>query len=206
MNRPLEPAYHQIRGVRVYDGFLSQDAQNDLCEQLRKVAAQAPFFQPVTPSGRKMSVKMTSAGKYGWYTDRTGYRYRDTHPDGQAWPAIPTMLLDIWRQVTGLERVPDCCLVNYYSENAKMGLHQDKDEADFSWPVVSVSLGDRGLFRIGNLTRGGSTDSIWLNSGDVVMLGGEARLLYHGIDRIEFGTSPLLKAGGRLNITMRVVT
>lgn len=198
--------FQDIRGARFYDGFVSLPDQNDLLDQLREVAAIAPFFQPVTPSGKKMSVRMTSAGKFGWYTDRSGYRYRDTHPNGKAWPAIPSLLLGIWQALTGLARDPDCCLLNYYTKDAKMGMHQDKDEADFIWPVVSLSLGDRGLFRIGNLTRGGTTKSIWLNSGDVVVMGGDARLLYHGIDRIDFGSSPLLKDGGRLNITMRVVT
>ena len=86
-----------------------------------------------------------------------------------------------------------------------MGMHQDRDEADFSWPVVSVSLGDSGLFRIGNDTRGGKTESIWLESGDVVVMGGAARLHYHGVDRIKFGSSALLPKGGRINLTFRVV-
>ncbi len=123
-----------------------------------------------------------------------------------AWPAIPAPVLRIWDQVTGLERRPDCCLINYYGEGARMGLHQDKDAADFSYPVVSVSLGDDGLFRIGNPTRGGKTESVWLNSGDVVVMGGPARLAYHGVDRIRFKSSRLLPRGGRLNLTLRVVT
>ena len=86
-----------------------------------------------------------------------------------------------------------------------MGMHQDKDEADFSWPVLSISLGDQGLFRIGNATRGGKTESLWLSSGDVVVMGADARLTYHGVDRIKFGTSALLPKGGRINLTLRVV-
>ena len=86
-----------------------------------------------------------------------------------------------------------------------MGLHQDKDEGDFSWPVVSVSLGDDALFRIGNVTRGGSTESVWLTSGDVVVMGGDARLAYHGVDRIRFQSSTLLPKGGRINLTLRAV-
>ena len=85
-----------------------------------------------------------------------------------------------------------------------MGMHQDRDEADFRWPVVSVSLGDEGLFRIGNDTRGGKTESLWLQSGDVVVMGGAARLTYHGVDRIRFGSSRLLPKGGRINLTLRV--
>ena len=127
-------------------------------------------------------------------------------PRGRPWPAIPAEVLAIWRDLTGLDREPDCCLLNYYGEGAKMGLHQDKDEADFSFPVVSISLGDDGLFRIGNRTRGGKTESVWLSSGDVVVMGGEARLTYHGVDRIRFKSSRLLPKGGRINLTLRVVT
>ena len=87
----------------------------------------------------------------------------------------------------------------------KWDLHQDNDEADFNWPVLSISLGDDALFRIGNNDKGGKTDSIWLNSGDIVVMGGDARLKYHGVDRIRFGTSRLLKNGGRINLTLRVV-
>ena len=121
------------------------------------------------------------------------------------WPPIPARILKLWHEVTGVAREPDCCLVNFYREKARMGLHQDRDEADFSWPVLSISLGDDGLFRIGGTERGGKTQSVWLRSGDVLMLGGEARLAYHGIDRIRFGTSQLLSEGGRINLTLRVV-
>ncbi len=147
---------------------------------------------------------MTSAGDLGWVTDKAGYRYQDKHPKGGVWPEIPTNILDIWHDLVSTERAPDCCLINYYGEGAKMGLHQDKDEADFSWPVLSVSLGDDALFRIGNTTRGGKTESIWLGSGDVVVMGGPVRLAYHGIDRIRYGSSRLLPKGGRINLTLRV--
>ena len=106
---------------------------------------------------------------------------------------------------TGLDRAPDCCLVNLYRDTARMGLHQDRDEADFAWPVLSISLGDDGLFRIGNVERGGRTESVWLHSGDVLVMGGEARLIHHGIDRIRPGSSTLLDGGGRINLTLRVV-
>lgn len=194
-----------IRGVEVWKGWLDGPAQADLLAQLRAVAAAAPPFSPQTPSGRRMSVAMTSAGRFGWFSDRRGYRYVETHPGGAPWPPIPGAALAIWHRVTGLERAPDCCLINHYGEGARMGMHQDRDEADFSWPVVSVSLGDDGLFRIGNTTRGGRTESIWLHSGDVAVLGGAARLIHHGVDRIRFGSSSLLPRGGRLNLTMRVV-
>ena len=162
-----------IRGVDVYEGFLDREAQGQVVDDIRGVAEIAPLFSPMTPYGKPMRVKMTSAGKYGWYSDRKGYRYERQHPDGQDWPAIPESVLAIWRTLVSTERMPDCCLVNYYGEEARMGMHQDRDEADFGWPVLSVSLGDEGMFRIGNATRGGKTQSVWLRSGDVVVMGGE---------------------------------
>lgn len=195
-----------IRGFEIEKSYLDAPAQAALIEALRPVLKAAPPFTPETPSGRKMSVRMTSAGRLGWISDRKGYRYAPHHPGGADWPPIPQEVLRIWHGVTGLEREPDCCLINYYGEGARMGLHQDKDEADFSFPVVSVSLGDDGLFRIGNPTRGGSTETVWLNSGDVVVMGGPARLTYHGVDRIRFKSSRLLPRGGRLNLTLRVAT
>lgn len=196
----------RIRGFAIHKGYLDAAAQAALVEDVRAVAEKAPLFSPQTPYGKPMSVRMTSAGSVGWYSDKSGYRYAPTHPDGQAWPAIPASVLAMWHDLTGLARAPDCCLINYYGEGARMGMHQDRDEADFSWPVLSVSLGDSGLFRIGNRTRGGKTESLWLTSGDVVVMGGAARLTYHGVDRIRFGSSTLLPKGGRINLTCRVVT
>ena len=194
-----------VRGFDIYKGHLDGAAQAALVEDIRAVVAAAPLFSPDTPYGKPMSVRMTSAGSLGWYSDRTGYRYAERHPSGAAWPPIPISVLDMWRALTGHTRQPDCCLINFYGEGARMGMHQDKDEQDFSWPVLSVSLGDAGLFRIGNTTRGGKTESLWLDSGDVVVMGGEARLTYHGVDRIRFGSSSLLPKGGRINLTCRVV-
>ena len=152
-----------------------------------------------------MSVQMSSAGRYGWCSDRLGYRYEPKHPNGNEWPAIPRSVLDVWDGVSETERQPDCCLINHYREKARMGLHQDNDEQDFAFPVVSISLGDDALFRIGGMDRKDKTESFWLSSGDVVVMGGEARLAYHGVDRIRFGTSTLLKNAGRINLTLRVV-
>ncbi len=194
-----------LRGFRILPGYLNVDEQTALVGALRDVVAQAPLFSPATPTGKAMSVRMTSAGRYGWVSDRSGYRYAEAHPQGQAWPTIPDAVLDIWRGLVSDTRDPDCCLLNYYGEGARMGLHQDRDEADFSWPVLSISLGDEGLLRIGNKARGGSTVSHWLHSGDVVVMGGAARLTYHGVDRIRFGSSTLLPKGGRINLTCRVV-
>ncbi len=195
-----------LRDFDIRKAYLDSTAQTRLIEVLRPILKSAPLFRPVTPSGKEMSVRMTSAGALGWVTDRAGYRYQAQHPKGGGWPAIPGPILEIWRDLASAERDPDCCLINYYGEGARMGLHQDKDEADFSWPVLSISLGDDALFRIGNSTRGGKTESIWLNSGDVVIMGGPARLTYHGVDRIRFGSSKLLPKGGRINLTLRIAS
>lgn len=193
-----------LRGFDIRKSYLTASAQSRLIDALRPILKAAPLFRPITPSGKAMSVRMTSAGDLGWVTDSSGYRYQAQHPKGVDWPEIPEPILDIWHDLVSTTRDPDCCLINYYDREAKMGLHQDKDEADFSWPVLSISLGDDALFRIGNTTRGGKTESIWLNSGDVVIMGGPARLTYHGVDRIRPGSSRLLPKGGRINLTMRV--
>jgi alkylated DNA repair protein (DNA oxidative demethylase) len=194
-----------LNGVAVHRGALDADTQAALVAALRLVVAEAPLFAPLTPWGKPMSVRMTSAGRLGWVTDRKGYRYEAQHPSGAAWPEVPDVLREVWHRYGATGRGPDCCLVNYYGEGARMGLHQDRDEGDFSWPVVSVSLGDDALFRVGGLNRTDPTRSTWLASGDVAVIGGAARLAFHGIDRIRFGSSPLLEKGGRINVTMRVV-
>ena len=193
-----------VRGVEIRKGWLDRAAQEAIVEAVRGIVRAAPLVRPETRFG-PMSVRMTSAGRLGWVADRRGYRYAPVHPSGRAWPAIPEGILALWDEVTALDRRPDCCLVNYYAETARMGLHQDRDEGEFDWPVVSISLGDAALFRVGNLTRGGRTESVWLESGDVAVLGGDARMVYHGIDRIKPGSSTLLEGGGRINLTLRVV-
>ncbi|MRH21067.1 alpha-ketoglutarate-dependent dioxygenase AlkB family protein [Rhodovulum strictum] len=194
-----------VRGVEIFPGWLDASAQRAMLADLREVVAAAPLFQPETRWGRRMSVRMTSAGRFGWVSDRRGYRYAPCHPSGVAWPPIPASVLAVWDAVTGLDRRPDCCLLNYYGDGARMGMHQDRDEADFRWPVLSISLGDQARFRIGHLTRGGDTESLWLDSGDVLVMGGSARLVHHGIDRVRAGSSALIAEGGRINLTLRVV-
>ncbi|WP_323781465.1 alpha-ketoglutarate-dependent dioxygenase AlkB [Thalassovita sp.] len=194
-----------VRGFQIYSEKLDAETQQAMLEDLRQVIRQAPMFSPQTPFGKPMSVRMTSAGRVGWVSDRNGYRYAHRHPDGGPWPTIPETVLTVWRDLVSTDRDPDCCLINFYGEQARMGMHQDRDETDFSWPVLSLSLGDEGLFRIGNQTRGGKTESIWLRSGSVVVMGGPARLTYHGIDKIRFKSSSLLPKGGRINVTCRVV-
>ena len=196
------------RGLRFYPDYFSREAQMALLAALRDVLARAPLFTPRMPkSGRPMSVAMSNCGPLGWITDERGYRYQSFHPDtGQPWPAIPDPLLQLWDEVARYPHAPEACLINYYGPNAKMGLHQDRDEADFSAPVVSLSLGDCCLFRVGGGKRRDPTSSFRLNSGDVLVLGGDTRLAFHGVDRIYPGTSTLLADGGRINVTMRRVT
>jgi alkylated DNA repair protein (DNA oxidative demethylase) len=150
---------------------------------------------------------MCNLGPLGWVADRDGYRYQPRHPEsGRPWPPLPASLLDLWQAVAGFPHPPEACLVNLYRAGARMGLHQDRDEADLDAPVVSVSLGDDALFRVGGRNRRDPTRSLTLRSGDVVVLGGEARLAFHGVDRIVPGTSGLVPGGGRVNLTLRRVT
>lgn len=195
----------KIKGCTVYKGYLNTVAQNSLLDKIREIAIKAPLFSPLTPWGKPMSVKMTSAGRFGWYSDRKGYRYISKHPRRSDWPEIPRPILALWSDLCPNSPKPECCLVNYYGKSAKMGLHQDKDEKNFAHPVLSVSLGDDALFRIGGHNKADPTQSVWLNSGDIVIMDGQSRLAYHGIDRVKFNSSQLLKAGGRINLTLRVV-
>jgi alkylated DNA repair protein (DNA oxidative demethylase) len=179
-------------------------AQAELAAEVLELAKIAPFVQPLTPGGRRMSVQMTSLGPLGWTTDERGYRYSPAHPlTGRPWPPIPGVLLALWDELTPAPAPPDSCLVNLYRGAARMGLHQDRDEADFGFPVLSVSLGDTAVFRIGGTRRGDSTVTVRLASGDVCALQGPARRAYHGVDRVIAGSSRLLAAGGRINLTLR---
>lgn len=195
-------------GLRYIPSYFDRAAQEALVATLAEALVQAPFYTPVMPrSGRPFTVRMSNLGKLGWVSDRAGYRYQAQHPEtGKPWPQIPNMVMELWRKVADYAHEPEACLVNYYREGAKMGLHRDEDEEDFSAPVVSVSLGDTAIFRIGGLERAGKTETLKLASGDVLVMGGASRLRYHGIDRVLTGTSTLLKTGGRINLTLRRVT
>lgn len=196
-------------GVRHLPGLLDTAAQTALVEDIRQIVAEAPLYVPAMPrTGKEMTVRMTNCGALGWVTDKErGYRYQDTHPvTGKAWPAIPARLLSLWQEHAGWPQPPEACLVNFYDASARMGMHQDRDEQNLEAPVLSVSLGDSCLFRVGGIERGGGTMSFRLESGDVVLLEGPGRLRFHGVDRIHAGTSGLLKNGGRINLTLRRVT
>ena len=192
-----------MEGFRFWPGALSASGQADLLAGVLAAIEQAPFYRPVTPGGRPFSVEMTCLGPLGWVSDRAGYRYQATHPvTGAPWPSMPARLTDLWRDLTGWSEPPDACLVNLYRGGAKMGLHQDLDEQDHGAPVLSVSLGDTAVFRIG-AAGGGPTRTVRLASGDVCALSGPARLARHGIDRVIAGSSTLVPGGGRINLTLR---
>lgn len=196
------------KGIIHHPQALDRAEQEHLVEVIRAVVAEAPLYVPVMPgTGRPMSVRMTNCGTLGWVTDKArGYRYQETHPvTEKPWPAMPGELLALWQRYAAYDKPPEACLINFYADDAKMGVHQDRDEQDLQAPVLSISLGNTCLFRVGGLERDDKTSSVKLASGDVVMLGGEGRLAFHGVDRIYQGTSTLLKQGGRINLTLRRV-
>ncbi len=167
-------------GFDFYPTYLDRAAQEALVATLAPLIERAPCYRPTMPkTGKAFSVQMTNLGPLGWVSDRErGYRYQATHPvTGQAWPAIPQVLLDLWQAVADYPVLPQACLVNLYRDGAKMGLHVDSDELDRAAPVVSISLGDSAIFRLGAAKRGGPTSSLKLSSGDVVVLGGASRHL-----------------------------
>lgn len=191
-------------GFRLLPQRLGPEAQQALLAEVEARIAAAPLYRPITPGGKPMSVAMTNFGSLGWFTDAKGYRYQPTHPGtGAPWPDIPQALLDLWAELADPKVPPDACLVNLYGSEARMSLHQDRDEADFAYPVLSVSLGDTALFRIGGTRRSDPTTSVRLSSGDVCLLAGPARLAHHGIDRVIAGSSRLIPGGGRINLTLR---
>ena len=204
----LAAAVEIIPGLRLYPAYWDVDGQRALLLTIRDVIAAAPLFTPKMPrTGKPFSVRMTNCGPLGWVSDMGGYRYQPTHPDtGGLWPAIPDALLQAWDVLTGWPRPPEACLVNVYAETARMGLHQDRDEEALDAPILSVSLGATCLFRYGGMGRRDPTRSFRLRSGDALVMGGPARMIFHGVDRVEPGTSDLLPEGGRINLTLRRVT
>ena len=195
-------------GLIHYPGWFVRSQQQTLVDTLRDLVRAAPLFTPRMPrTGKPFSVRMSNCGPLGWVADEAGYRYQPHHPESRApWPAMPSALIDLWSTVADYPHPPEACLINLYERGARMGLHQDRDEQDFVAPVVSVSLGASALFRFGGEVRGGATQSVRLESGDVVVIGGPSRLCFHGIDRIYPGTSTLLDDDRRINLTLRRVT
>ncbi|PLR18714.1 alkylated DNA repair dioxygenase [Caulobacter zeae] len=193
-----------VPGFDLWPSLLSPEAQRGLVETVLAAAAISPPANYATPYGKAMSVAMTSLGPLGWTSDAVGYRYADRHPGtGAPWPAMPQALFDLWAALGDPEVPPDACLVNFYDAEARMGLHQDRDETDPRFPVLSISLGDTAVFRIGGTSRKDPTRSVRLSSGDVCRLSGRARLAFHGVDRILPGSSRLVPGGGRINLTLR---
>ena len=204
----MKPAA-DLDGFRLWPGLLDRAAQEALRDEVFARLKQGPLYVPRMPkSGQAMRVRMSNFGALGWVTDKEqGYRYQATHPDtGRPWPGMPPRVLELWNELSGYPAPPEACLVNLYEGDARMGLHVDSDEEAWDAPVLSISLGDTALFRIGGPVRSDPTRSVRLASGDVCMLGGDSRRAYHGVDRILNGTSRLLPKGGRLNLTVRRVT
>ena len=198
-----------IYGFDYFPNYYSRLEQEDLLNDIRHIVKEAPLITPIMPkTGKEMSVRQTNCGELGWVTDKEqGYRYQKNHPvTGKAWPDIPPSLQNLWQKLSGFPQPAEACLINFYAPQARMGMHQDKDEMELKAPVISISLGDSCLFRIGTTEKQGKTHSIRLNSGDVIMFGGEARLAYHGVDRIYPNTSTLLKVPGRVNLTLRRIS
>ncbi len=195
-------------GVDHFPGFLDRAAQEALRDEVLAILRDAPLFRPRMPrTGKPFSVEMSNCGPLGWVSDEAGYRYQSAHPEtGRPWPAIPPRVLEAFAIIGPGAPVPEACLINFYRPGARMGLHQDRDEDELSAPVVSLSLGDAALFRVGGLKRNAPTRSFRLASGDAMALAGEGRLAFHGVDRIIAGSSTLIPQGGRINLTLRRVT
>lgn len=212
LSQPIEAAAAAkslAPGLTFFPRYLDDSAQQALAGEIAEAVLQAPWFLPRMPrSGKAFSVKMTNCGCLGWVSDcERGYRYQATHPvTGIAWPAIPLAVLNVWRALASYPHLPEACLVNFYDFSARMGLHQDHDEADLAAPVVSISLGDSCCFRYGGPRRGDPAKKLELRSGDILVMGGAARLMFHGVDKIFAGSSSLLPGGGRINLTLRRVT
>ena len=193
-------------GAFILRGF-AQPETAALFAAANEIATASPFRHMVTPGGFRMSVAMTSCGDTGWVTDRSGYRYSQQDPaSGRPWPSMPP----IFRSLAGRAATaggfsgfaPDACLINRYEPSAKLSLHRDEDERDLAAPVVSVSLGLPATFLWGGLSRGDRQRRIRLESGDVVVWGGPARLVYHGIAMIAEGEHSLT-GRSRINLTFR---
>ncbi len=205
---PPPPPETLAPGLILHRGWFDRPAQEALVAAIREILREAPLFTPAMPrTGKPFSVRMSNCGALGWVSDIHGYRYQPNHPaTGAPWPPMPAPLPEAWRSLSGFPAPPEACLINWYEDKARMGLHQDRDEQEFAAPVLSVSLGDACLFRFGGTTRTDPTRSIRLESGDLLLIGGESRLCFHGVDRVYAGSGDLLPKPGRINLTLRRVT
>ena len=203
---PDRATEHLMDGALVIRQFALPNAES-LMEGIEKVTSEAPFRHMKTPGGHSMSAAMSCCGNLGWVTDSRGYRYQSEDPEsGKPWPAMPAVFRELAisaADTAGFEGFePDACLINRYQPGAKMGLHQDKDEEDFSQPIVSVSLGLPIVFQFGGLKRSERPMRVPLGHGDVVVWGGPARMRYHGVLTLKAGEHPLT-GGYRYNLTFR---
>lgn len=193
-------------GAMLLRGFAAERGAA-LLAAIEGIAVAAPFRRMITPGGFEMSVAMTNSGTAGWVTDRKGYRYARHDPDsGKPWPSLPAEFLEL-AEAAATEAgfpgfVPDACLVNRYEPGARLSLHQDRDEADYGHPIVSVSLGLPATFQFGGLKRSDPVKKVALRHGDVVVWGGAARLFHHGVLTLKDGEHPLT-GHRRFNLTMR---
>ncbi len=195
-------------GLILHRSAVELARQEHLVRALAEVLTAAPPMHTRVKGGGMTSAAMTNCGQAGWWSDAKGYRYERTNPStGKSWPAMPAEFLRIAEEVVAdspwPDFTPDACLVNHYAAGAKMGLHQDKDEADFSQPIVTVSLGDSADWLIGGAKRTDKAVAFRVNSGDVLLMGGSARMLFHGVRKIHPGTSPLAGIAGRYSLTFR---
>lgn len=203
---PADPVVRLADGATLLRSFAEPDARS-LIETLRQLVATAPFRHMVTPGGHRMSVGITNCGRVGWVTDSGGYRYDPLDPmSGRSWPSMPAEFQSLAVRAAaaggfdGFE--PDACLINRYEPGARLTLHQDRNERDFSQPIVSVSLGLSAVFLFGGPQRHDRPRRVKLESGDVVVWGGPARLTFHGVEPLEVGDDPLT-GRCRINLTFR---
>ena len=195
-------------GAQHLKAAVSRDTQARLLAAVRRVETKAPFRQARTKSGGLYSADMTNCGRVGWWSDAKGYRYTETQPEtGAPWPKMPPTFSKALTAIVARSPWPDftadACLINHYGKGAKMGLHQDRDEADFNQPIVTVCLGAAADFLIGGFERSDKPVVIIAESGDVILMGGDSRMRFHGVRKIYPGTSPLPGLDGRISLTFR---
>ena len=193
-------------GTAILNGF-ALGRETELAFVMQAITKLAPFRHMITPGGFRMSVALTNCGTYGWVTDRTGYRYDSIDPEtGQHWPEMPSNFLELARDAASAAGFPsfnpDACLINRYEPGSRLTLHQDKNEQDFTQPIVSVSLGLPATFLFGGMERSDKSVRVPVHHGDVIVWGGPARLRYHGINPLKDGVHPTF-GGYRYNLTFR---